>query len=337
MQGWSREQYGDETGLPWVLPSPNIPTVDSAVVYPGTVLLEGTNISEGRGTTRPFELVGAPWADPESVARESERARSARRAFPARRSSSRRFTSTPDTPCGGCQIHVTDRSAFRAVETGVAVIEAFRRGRRGQFAWRATAVRVRAHEAADRHPVRIGGVREPASTAARRRGHLRRNWPAQVEPFADVRRQFLLYGRVVDLGRGAWAIVEWGFGFDRRVFVTRSRASAGVALRVGYRRRARRTTAGGLDDPADGRRRKESADRERHRAGGRQEAVRRASASAATARTARATVPMATSRIRHDMDLTVAGARGAESRRRRLLQDLERPHVAEDAGVLRRN
>ena len=59
--GWRRRMYGDETGLPWVLPSPNIPTVDSAVVYPGTVLFEGTNVSEGRGTTRPFELVGAPW------------------------------------------------------------------------------------------------------------------------------------------------------------------------------------------------------------------------------------------------------------------------------------
>src|SRR5580765_3638850 len=61
MGGWRREMYSDGTGLPWVLPSPNIPTVDSAVVYPGTVLFEGTNVSEGRGTTRPFELVGAPW------------------------------------------------------------------------------------------------------------------------------------------------------------------------------------------------------------------------------------------------------------------------------------
>ena len=60
MQNWSRSFYGDATGLPWVLPSPNIPTVEAAVVYPGTVLLEGTNISEGRGTTKPFELVGAP-------------------------------------------------------------------------------------------------------------------------------------------------------------------------------------------------------------------------------------------------------------------------------------
>ena len=68
MQGWTRTQYADETGLPWVFPSPNIPTLDSAIVYPGTVLLEGTNISEGRGTTRPFELIGAPWIDGDSLA-----------------------------------------------------------------------------------------------------------------------------------------------------------------------------------------------------------------------------------------------------------------------------
>ena len=83
MQGWSRETYGDETGLPWVLPSPNIPTVDTAVVYPGTVLLEGTNISEGRGTTRPFELVGAPWADAGAHRSRPQRARVAWRALPS--------------------------------------------------------------------------------------------------------------------------------------------------------------------------------------------------------------------------------------------------------------
>ena len=84
MHGWSRSQYGDDTGLPWVLPSPNIPTVESAVVYPGTVLLEGTNVSEGRGTTRPFELVGAPWADPEKLSDDLNAPRSARRVLPAR-------------------------------------------------------------------------------------------------------------------------------------------------------------------------------------------------------------------------------------------------------------
>src|SRR6185503_19325280 len=66
MEGWTRDTWYDATTLPWVLPSPNIPTLDSAIVYPGTVLFEGTNISEGRGTNRPFELLGAPWVEPES-------------------------------------------------------------------------------------------------------------------------------------------------------------------------------------------------------------------------------------------------------------------------------
>ena len=68
MEGWQRDMYADETGLPWVMPSPNMPTLDTAVVYPGTVLFEGVMLSEGRGTTRPFELVGAPWIDAERFA-----------------------------------------------------------------------------------------------------------------------------------------------------------------------------------------------------------------------------------------------------------------------------
>ena len=68
MENWARSMYYEDTGLPWVMPSPNMPTIDTAVVYPGTVLFEGTNVSEGRGTTRPFELIGAPWVDAEALA-----------------------------------------------------------------------------------------------------------------------------------------------------------------------------------------------------------------------------------------------------------------------------
>ena len=68
MEGWRREMYFDQTGLPWIMPSPNMPTLDSAIVFPGAVLVEGTTLSEGRGTTRPFELIGAPWIDGERLA-----------------------------------------------------------------------------------------------------------------------------------------------------------------------------------------------------------------------------------------------------------------------------
>ena len=77
MEGWRRDMAYEDTGLPWVMPSPNIPTVDTAVVYPGAVLFEGTNLSEGRGTTRPFPLVGAPWLDPQAYAAECTRLRGA--------------------------------------------------------------------------------------------------------------------------------------------------------------------------------------------------------------------------------------------------------------------
>ena len=72
MEGWSREMYWDATELPWVMPSPNMPTLDTAIVYPGTVLFEGTKLSEGRGTTRPFELIGAPWLDGDQLRRAHE-------------------------------------------------------------------------------------------------------------------------------------------------------------------------------------------------------------------------------------------------------------------------
>jgi len=135
MEGWRRDLFADEAGAPWVMPSPNIPTLDSAVVYPGTVLLEGTLSSEGRGTTRPFELVGAPW-----VAGDAFVARLAAHDLPGVVFRPVVFEPTfqkhARTTCGGCQIHVTDRRSFRPVVTGVAVIEELRRADRSAFAWR---------------------------------------------------------------------------------------------------------------------------------------------------------------------------------------------------------
>jgi uncharacterized protein YbbC (DUF1343 family) len=191
MQGWSRERYGDETGLPWVLPSPNIPTVETAIVYPGTVLLEGTNISEGRGTTRPFELVGAPWADPERTSRDLQA-----RNLPGVHFRPALFEPTfhkgAGKPCGGCQIHVTDRAAFRAVETGVAVIDAFRRAGPDQFAWRQPPYE---------YEHTIPPIDILFGSAALREGLDRgvpasdicADWSPGVESFQRVRRQYLLY------------------------------------------------------------------------------------------------------------------------------------------------
>ena len=135
MEGWRRELFADGTDLPWVMPSPNMPTLDTAVVYPGTVLFEGTMLSEGRGTTRPFELVGAPGIDAERFAREMNGLGLPGVFFrPAVFEPT--FQKHAKTPCGGCQIHVTDRTAFKPVLTGAALIQMFRQRSPGMFAWR---------------------------------------------------------------------------------------------------------------------------------------------------------------------------------------------------------
>ena len=135
LDGWRREMYHDDTGLPWVLPSPNVPTLDSAIVFPGMVLLEGTNLSEGRGTTRPFELVGAPWLDAHRLAGALNDL-----GLPGVHFRPTEFQPTfqkhAGRTCGGCQVHVTDRVAFRPVLTAVALLQYCRREAPDDFAWR---------------------------------------------------------------------------------------------------------------------------------------------------------------------------------------------------------
>jgi uncharacterized protein YbbC (DUF1343 family) len=135
MERWERGSYGDQTGVPWVMPSPNMPTIETAVVYPGTVLFEGTMLSEGRGTTRPFELVGMPGVDAERFAAAMNRLELPGTFFrPAVFEPT--FQKHAHRTCGGCQIHVLDRNQFKPVLTGVALIQMFRRVNPSGFAWR---------------------------------------------------------------------------------------------------------------------------------------------------------------------------------------------------------
>jgi uncharacterized protein YbbC (DUF1343 family) len=135
MHGWTRAMAFEDTGLPWVPPSPNMPTPDTARVYPGGCLIEGTNLSEGRGTTRPFELVGAPWLDPWQLARDLEAER-----LPGVRFRPCFFTPTfqkhAERPCGGVQVHVSDRRRFPAFLTYLLLITHARRQDPARFAWR---------------------------------------------------------------------------------------------------------------------------------------------------------------------------------------------------------
>lgn len=116
VEGWNRDQWYDHLNLEWIPPSPNIPTLDTAAVYPGTCLIEGTNLSEGRGTTRPFELLGAPWLDAKKLA-----GRLNKLALPGVFFRSQTFTPTfskyENIVCQGVQLHVTDRELFQPIST----------------------------------------------------------------------------------------------------------------------------------------------------------------------------------------------------------------------------
>ncbi len=130
VQGWDRSRFYDELGIPWVMPSPNMPTLDTAIVYPGMCLLEGTNISEGRGTTRPFEIFGAPFIDPFELEVELDYAYLRPIFFKPT------FSKYKGEVCGGFQIHVLDRRRFRSVESAVRIIREIKNKYPKEFAWR---------------------------------------------------------------------------------------------------------------------------------------------------------------------------------------------------------
>jgi molybdopterin-guanine dinucleotide biosynthesis protein MobB len=146
--GWARSTPFAATRLPWVSPSPNIPSPRTALVYPGMCLLEGTNLSEGRGTTRPFELFGAPYLDPGRLTE----------ALAALGLPGVRFVGTHFRPmfdkhagriCGGAQLDVTDEASFRPLETAMRILETVSRLASGDFRWRKEAYEFDARPAID--------------------------------------------------------------------------------------------------------------------------------------------------------------------------------------------
>jgi uncharacterized protein YbbC (DUF1343 family) len=191
MEGWQRGMYFDATGLPWVLPSPNIPTLDTAIVYPGAVLFEGTLVSEGRGTTRPFELIGAPWIDGDRFADAMNG-----RGLPGAHFRPIYFEPTfhkhAKALCGGCQIHVTDREAFRPYRTGVEMIAAFHAHAPSAPLWRNPPYEYE-HT---RPPIDIlyGSDRlRAAINAGEGAGPAVDDWARDEEAFRTLRKRFLLY------------------------------------------------------------------------------------------------------------------------------------------------
>ena len=191
MTDWSRDMWGDETGLPWILPSPNIPTVDTCVVFPGSVHVEGTELSEGRGTTLPFHLNGAPFIDPHAWAAELEKFDFAGVKFrPAFFRPT--FCEFAGETCGGVQIHVTDRETFTPVIVGIAMVKTVYDMYRDKFQWRQNAYEY----VFDKNPMDVvcgtdklrkqieGGV----SLA-----QIEADWSGGLSAFREARKPYLLY------------------------------------------------------------------------------------------------------------------------------------------------
>jgi uncharacterized protein YbbC (DUF1343 family) len=191
MERWDRRLYADQTGLPWVLPSPNMPTLDTAIVYPGTVLFEGTVLSEGRGTTRPFELVGAPGIDADAFAAAMNELDLPGVAFrPAVFQPT--FQKHAQHTCGGCQIHVNNREAFRPVITGVALIGMFRQRAPAAFAWRPPPYEYEHHKLPIDILAGTDALRADIESDTPMRDLVSR-WRADEDTFHRLRAPYLLY------------------------------------------------------------------------------------------------------------------------------------------------
>jgi len=187
VQGWQRNVWFDQTGLPWVSPSPNLPTLDGVMLYPGTCFIEGTNLSEGRGTTRPFELIGAPWIDPFALAAALEQ-----RGLPGVTYRPTFFTPTfskhANAVCGGVQIHITDRDAAQPVELGIHLLHALRELDTNAFAWR------EGKEGSFSIDLLLGSDQPRQQLdAGASAGDVTAGWDDEAGAFAERRQPYLLY------------------------------------------------------------------------------------------------------------------------------------------------
>lgn len=191
MEGWRRDYWFDQTGLPWVQPSPNLPTVDSAVVYPGSVLVEGTCLSEGRGTTRPFEMIGAPFINSRSYA-----ARLNALDLPGVWFRPAYFQPTfqkwAGQMCGGVQIHVRDREIYESYLTGIALLSIARALYPESFKWREPPYEYE-HQ---KLPIEIlcGGQSVPDSIwRGTPLNQIKQGWQDDIASFLRRRIPYLLY------------------------------------------------------------------------------------------------------------------------------------------------
>lgn len=190
MEGWCREKFYDELGLDWVMPSPNMPTIDTTMVYPGTVFFEGTKVSEGRGTTRPFEIIGAPYIDAETLAKEMNSMKLEGVYFrpiwfiPT-------FQKHANKACGGVFIHVTSRKTFKPVITGIALLKKIRELYK-EFQWQDPPYEY----VFDRNPFDViaGSFRLRKAIENGASIHdIASSWKEDEATFIEIRKKYLIY------------------------------------------------------------------------------------------------------------------------------------------------
>jgi len=191
MDGWQRSFWLDNTDAPWVLPSPNMPTVDSATVFPGTVHFEGTQVSEGRGTTKPFELIGAPYIDPDQYA-DSLNSIDLKGVYFRSCMFQPTFQKHGGVTCGGAQIHVLDREAFEPVKTGVAMVKMAFDLYRDNFRWKEPPYEY----VFDKNPFDVISGTDKIRKAFEddiELDDIVSGWQPQLKEFLELREQYLLY------------------------------------------------------------------------------------------------------------------------------------------------
>ncbi|MGI6418045.1 MAG: exo-beta-N-acetylmuramidase NamZ domain-containing protein [Thermoguttaceae bacterium] len=181
MKNWKRSTWYDQTGLAWIPPSPNIPTLTAAIVYPGTCLIEGTNVSEGRGTTTPFEVIGAPWIDGYKLADELRKANLPGVLFrPAGFTPT--FSKYQGEVCQGVQLHVVDRDRFEPVRTALHLLKALKQLWPDKFQWRSSLDRLSGSDDV-RRALDRGDTPE----------QIVESWSAALKEYEEVRRRYFLY------------------------------------------------------------------------------------------------------------------------------------------------
>ncbi len=191
MDNWERTDFYDETDAPWVLPSPNMPSVSTAIVFPATVYFEGTQISEGRGTTRPFEIVGAPYIDGDLLANALNSLRLNGVIFRPI-SFLPTFQKHHNQTCGGVFLHVLDRNSFAPVLTGIAVIKTVFDLYPSEFKWKAPPYEY----VFDRNPFDvIAGTTKLREMIEQNieLNEIENSWQEELKQFKKLREKYLLY------------------------------------------------------------------------------------------------------------------------------------------------